>query len=199
MSQVAHSAGPPFDGSRVSLLYEVSRSFNELIEPERLIELVIARTREVLNAESSAILLLDEATQELFIPHIADMAPEVEQRLAAVRFPADRGIAGWVLQNGVAQVIPDVSKDERWYSSVDKQSGAVTHSLLCAPLRARRGTLGVIELRNKLAGAFTAEDLEFLNALAGSIAVAIENAHLFHTVKQSEARLREEVGVLNRE
>jgi Nif-specific regulatory protein len=199
MSRAAPGTAPPSEVSRLSLLFEVSRSFNELIELGQLIPRVIARTRELLNAESSAILLLDEDAQELFIPYSADVGPEVERRLATVRFPADRGIAGWVLQTGVAQVIPDVSTDERWYANVDKQSGMVTHSLLCAPLRARRGTLGVVELRNKLAGAFTTEDLEFLNALAGSIAVAIENARLFETVKQSEARLREEVGVLHRE
>src|SRR5262249_32652258 len=61
------------------------------------------------------------------------------------------------------------------------------------------GTLGVVELRNKLDGAFTSDDLEFLNALAGSIAVALENARLFQTVSQSEARLRDEVGVLHRQ
>src|SRR5437016_3673924 len=125
---------PEISRDRLNLLYEMSRSFSELIELDRLIPIVIAKLKDLLNAEGSAILLLDEDTQELFIPYSADVAPEVEQRLAAVRFPADRGIAGWVLQTGVAQVVPDVSKDERWYGNVDKQSGMVTHSLLCAPL-----------------------------------------------------------------
>jgi Nif-specific regulatory protein len=160
---------------------------------------VMVRTRDLLKAESSAILLLDEETQELFFPCSADVAREVEERFAAIRFPADRGIAGWVLQNGIAQLVPDVSRDERWYAQVDKQSGMTTHSLLCVPLRTRRGMLGVIELRNKVEGGFTTEDLTFLDALAGSIAVAIENARLHQVLRDAELRLREEVGVLNRE
>jgi len=185
--------------ARLSLLYEVSRSFSELIDLDQLISRVVMRTKELLDAESCAILLLDEERQELYFPYRADVAPEVEQRFAAVRFPADRGIAGWVLQNGVAQLIPDASKDGRWYAQVDEQSGMSTQSLLCAPLRTRRGTLGVVELRNRIGGSFSQDDLTFLDALASSIAVAIENARLYQRLKESEAKLRDEVVILQRE
>jgi transcriptional regulator with GAF, ATPase, and Fis domain len=185
--------------ARLTLLYELSRSFSELIELDQLISRVITRTKDLLGAESCAILLLDEERQELFFPYSSDVAPEVEQRFATVRFPADRGIAGWVLQHGMSQHIPDVSKDERWYANVDKQSGMSTHSLLCAPLRTQRGTLGVIELRNRIGGTFDEDDLQFLDALAANIAVALENARLYQTVKDSEAKLRDEVVILQRE
>ena len=190
---------PDERGERLSLLYRVSRSFSELIELDELIPFVVAKTKELLGAESSAVLLLDEESQELYFPYSADVAPQVEQRLAMVRFPADRGIAGWVLQHGVADLVADVSKDDRFYQQVDKQSGMVTQSLLCAPLRTRRGPLGVIELRNKMDGQFTREDLDFLDALAGTIAVAVDNARLYGRLKESEAKLREEVAVLHRD
>jgi Nif-specific regulatory protein len=188
-----------YELARLSLLYEVSRSFSEPIELEQIIGRVITKTKEVLNAESCAVLLLDEERQELFFPYSTDVAPEVEERFATVRFPADRGIAGWVLQHGLPQLVPDASKDERWYASVDKLSGMSTHALLCAPLRTRHGTLGVIELRNRLTGTFTDEDLRFLDALAGSIAVAIQHARLYETLRESEAKLRDEVVILQRE
>jgi Nif-specific regulatory protein len=187
------------DPARVTLLYDLSRSFSELIDLDQLIAYVIAKTKELLDAEGSAVLLLDEDKRELFFPYSADVGPEVEARFSAVRFPADKGIAGWVLQNARSQLVPDVSRDARWYSHVDKQSGMVTRSLLCAPLRTHHGPLGVIELRNKLEGEFTAEDLKFLDALAGSIAIAIENARLYRSLKESEARLRDEVVVLHRD
>ena len=190
---------PDHSPGRLALLYEIGRSFAELIELDDLIPFVIAKTKEALNAEGSAILLFDDHTQELYFPYSSDVAPEVEQRFSWIRFPADRGIAGWVLQHGTPQLVPDVSKDERWYGQVDKQSGMETVSLLCVPLRTRRAKLGVIELRNKTDGAFTQADLDFLNALAGSIAIAIENARLYRHLKQSEAKLRDEVLVLSRE
>src|SRR5262249_40027766 len=56
-----------------------------------------------------------------------------------------------------------------------------------------------IECVNKREGSFTQGDLIFLEALAGSIAVAIDNASLYQTLKMSEARLRDEVAILSRE
>jgi len=185
--------------TRLSLLYEVSRLFSELVTLDLLIPAVIAKTNDLLEAESTAILLLDEASNELYFPYVADVTPDVERRLSSVRFPADRGIAGWVVQNNRAQLVTDVSQDKRWYAQVDCESGMVTTSILCAPLRTSRGTIGVIELRNKVTGDFSAGDLHLLDALAGVVAVAIENARLYQQIKESEAQLRVEVGVLHRE
>jgi Nif-specific regulatory protein len=123
----------------------------------------------------------------------------IEKRFRAIRFPADKGIAGWVVQNAKATIVPDVTTDDRFYPEVDRLSGARTTSLLYAPLRTRRGVIGVIGLRNKRGGVFTEEDLGFLEVLSGGIAVAIENARLYSQVKASEGRLRTQVGVLQRD
>src|SRR3989454_7088233 len=98
-----------------SLLLELSRAFSALIDLEELLPTVIAKTQEVLQAASCALLLLDEERQELFFPVTSDVSPETEERLKAVRFPADRGVAGWVLQHGKPTLVPDVSRDERFY------------------------------------------------------------------------------------
>ena len=184
---------------RFSLLYDLTRALSELTDLDELVSYVTNRSKELLQAEGSAVLLHDEQRGELFFPYSADVAPDVEQRFAQIRFPADRGIAGWVLQHEEAQLVADVSRDGRFYNQVDVQSGMSTRSLLCAPLRTRRGTVGVIELRNKVNGTFTQDDLEFLCALANGIAVTIENARLYGRLKASEARLREEVAVLHRD
>jgi Nif-specific regulatory protein len=185
--------------ARFALLYEVSRSFSERLHLDELLPLIVAKTKELFGVESSAILLLDEERDELFFPYVSDVDAEVEQRFSRIRFAAGQGIAGWVVRHGEPQLVNDVSQDERWFSGVDRGSGMVTHSLLCAPLRTRRGVVGVIELRNKRSGEFCADDLSFLDALTGSIAVAIENARLYQTLKASEAHLRDEVVALNRE
>jgi Nif-specific regulatory protein len=187
------------DSERFSLLLDLCRAFSALMELDELIPFIIARTREVLQAENCAILLLDEKRQELVVPVTSDVNPEVEKRFQGLRFPADKGIAGWVLHEGKALLIPDVSQDTRWYTGVDKHTGAHTHDLLYAPLRTKHGIIGMIGLRNKQVGTFTNEDLHFLDALSGSMAIAIENARLYQHVRQSEARLQAEVAILHRE
>jgi Nif-specific regulatory protein len=180
-------------------LYELGRAFSELTELDELLPVVIAKSKELLGVESSAIMLHDPATDELYFPYVADVAPDVEQRMAAVRFPAAQGIAGWVLRHGTVQYVPDVSRDPRWYRHVDGQTGMTTHSLLSAPLRTRDGIIGVLALRNKLEGDFTAEDGELIEALAENIAVAIDNARRLGRAQQSAAQLRDEVDALQRQ
>ena len=184
---------------QLSLILELSRAFSSLIELDELLPTIIEKTQEVLNAESSAILLFDEEKQELFFPVTSDISAERAERLRTIRFPAAKGLAGWVLQHGMPALIPDVTQDERFYADIDSQTGAHTQGLLCSPLRTRHGTIGVLELRNKRIGTFTEADLTVLEALSGPVAIAIENAKLYQRVRQSEALLKEEVATLQKE
>src|SRR5262245_14122337 len=111
---------------RLSRLFDLSRAFTAHIELEELLPLVMSKTQEALEAENCSLLLLDENRQELFFPVTSDVRPEVGEQLKEVRFPADKGIAGWVLQHGEATLVPDVTGDARFYPEVDKQSGAQT-------------------------------------------------------------------------
>jgi transcriptional regulator with GAF, ATPase, and Fis domain len=166
---------------------------------DELLPFVISRTNDILQAESCALALLDEHSQELFFPVTTDLSPHIAEYLKRTHFPADQGIAGWVLKNEQAICVPDVSQDPRFLTAIDAQTGARTQQLLCVPLRTKRGTIGVIQLRNKRSGVFTETDLDFLEVLAGPIAVSIENARLYQQVCQSEASLKEEVALLRRE
>ncbi len=94
----------------------------------------------------------------------------------------------------------DAQHDPRLYHGVDLVTGITTHDLLAVPLITHQGTVGVIEAVNSRGPQpFSEDDLAFLEALAGSIAVAIENARLYAQVRESEANLRTRVGVLRRD
>ncbi len=183
------------DGSETThlrLLYDLGCAFAAQVKLDELSALVLRKCREVLGAEGAAILLLDPERHELYFPYVADADPEVTARLLSLRFPADRGIAGAVLRNGRPLKVDDVSNDPRFYGGIDRRTGLVTRNLLCAPLRSRQGTIGVVQVLNRRGDrSFSADDLAFLDALAGSIAVAIENARLY-------AQLTEQVAVLER-
>ncbi len=181
------------DTARLRLLYELGCAFAARVELNELVAEVIARCRAVLNAEGAAVLLLDPQRGELYFPYVADEDPEVAQRLFLLRFPADRGIAGAVLSSGVSLRIDDVASDPRFYGGVDKRSGLTTRNLLCAPLSSRLGPIGVIQVLNHQGGGFSDADLAFLDALAGSIAVAIENARMYAQLKQQVAELERAV------
>jgi serine phosphatase RsbU (regulator of sigma subunit) len=133
----------------------------------------------VLAAESASILLHDAERGELYFPYVAEVDVETEKELQDLRIPADRGIAGAVLRSGRALKIDDTANDPRFFSGVDRRTGGVTRNMLCAPLRSHQGPIGVIQVRNHKKGGFGEADLAFLDALGGSVAVAIENARMY--------------------
>ncbi|MBN1875597.1 MAG: GAF domain-containing protein [Anaerolineae bacterium] len=97
---------------------------------------------------------------------------------------ADQGIAGWVLQTGESTLVTDVANDPRFFAAVSQSIGFPVRSLLAVPLRARDTAIGVLEMVNKLQGNFSADDLALAEALAASIAIAIDNARLVDTLRE---------------
>jgi len=177
--------------NRLHLLYELNRRLTTLNDPAEFQIYITRRTREIFNAEGGSLLLLDPSRNEFYFPIASQSAGShvTPAQLAEIRFPADRGVAGWVLANDQAVWVPDVSKDPRFYSDVDKQTETRTHSILAAPLRTSSGNIGVIELVNPTLANFSKDDLEFFEALASDVAVSYEKAALLE-------RLRGEVGAL---
>ena len=190
----------PDDSHRFALIYELANAFAQRLDLDELIPFALQSCRELVGAEGVSILLLDADSNELYFPYVAEGDPEAARRLAKVRIPADHGVAGAVLQSGQAELIADARADERFYSAVDSKTGTSTGSLLAAPLITGEARLGVIEAVRRIgAPQFTAAELALLKLLAGSVAVALENANRFKQVKESENRLRVEVGALRRE
>ena len=96
----ASITGGSGDTAWLRKVYELGKAFAERLEFEDLIPFVLARCREVLNAEGVAVLFIDDQHNELYFPYVSEDNPEVAKRLTGLRFPADRGIAGAVLRSG---------------------------------------------------------------------------------------------------
>jgi GAF domain-containing protein len=170
-------------------LVEASVRLNSLLSLPELLTATMQAAADLMNAETSSILMLDEARKELTIAVATGRAGE---SVSEQRVPADQGIAGWVLKRGKAAIVNDVSKDKRFYAQIDHGSGFRTRSILAVPLTSRERAIGVVEVINKRGGAgFTARDEEAATALAAQAAVAIENARLYQKLADAlvESRL----------
>jgi GAF domain-containing protein len=183
---------------RLHLLYEVNRRLATFTELDELLRYATRRARELLNAEGCAILLLDEGRREFYFPVASQSESRkgAEARLGEIRFAADRGIAGWVLTHDEAALVPDVASDSRFYGEVDAKTDMRTRAVLCVPLRSRSGNIGVIEVINPIDGSFDNEDVEFLGAVAGDVAVAYEKAELYRQLHGEVIGLRQLCRVL---
>ena len=179
-------------GETLALLLEVSRSFHALTDVDALLPLIAEKLGVLLDAEACSVILYDAERHELYFQVSSDDRLESSARLKELRFPASEGISGWVLREGQSVLVPDVSREPRFYHAVDREVGTQSRSLICAPLRARSGILGVTQVINKRSGPFTEDDLALLNAVAGSIAVALENARLYDVLRREKEAIHQD-------
>jgi Nif-specific regulatory protein len=186
---------------RLRLLFELSRSFAAHTNLEDLVSHVITRCRETFDVKGGvAVLLLDPATDELYFPYAAAADPVHAERIKSVRIPARVGIAGTVMRTGRSELVPDAQQDPRYFHGVDRAIGFKTGAVLAAPLVTRAGTIGLIYVTEVYGGAvFSNDDLIFLESLAGSVALAIENAQMYGRLRASAEELRLQIGALRRD
>ncbi len=188
------------DGERFRLLYELGCAFVAKTDLAELVPFVIAKCREALNAESASVLLLDRERNEFYFPYVSDENAKVAGVLAQLRVPADRGIAGAALISGKPLIVADAQNDPRFYRNVDTETGAVTRNIIAVPLTSGRGIIGVLEVLNRRGGlSFDPDDVALLEAVSGSVTIAIENARLYEQLRSSEATLLTQVSVLRRD
>ena len=186
--------------ARFKLLYDLSCAFAARIELDELVPFVIQQCRNVLRAEGASVLLHDATRNQLFFPYAVGRDDEVTRQLQTLWFPADSGVAGRVLTSGIAVRVDDASRESSFLADIDRVTGVTTRSLIAAPLRGRQGCFGVLEVMNRAdGGRFDEDDLAFLEALGGCIAVALENAQLYAEARRSEELLRAEVVALRRD
>mgnify|MGYP001063549310 CR=1 FL=1 len=170
------------DLRELHLLYEIGQSLTVNLDLASLLNEIIRRVPEVVNAERCSIFMLDEQQHELVL-QLADEAHEL-------RMPADKGIAGWVLSHGLGQIVNDVEQDPRWYDVIGREVDFITRSILCVPMKFKDRIVGVMQLLNKRGGtSFTQRDMRLLTTLAAQAGIAIENARLYRSLKGERDRL----------
>ena len=149
---------------------------------DALIDFLAREAVRVMGADRSSIFLLDEERQELWSRVALGMGHR------EIRFPADRGVAGFVVKTGARLNVPEPYQDARFNQAVDRQTGYRTRSILCAPLRARSGRiLGALQVLNKVGGGpFAADDERALDEIAVRCGIAIENALLYEQLLDAE-------------
>jgi adenylate cyclase len=163
---------------KLSLLIAIAQELSRQPEVDRLLEKVVALTFQVMSVDRVAILMMGTAGQ--LVPRLTrsrnagdDAGP-----------PVPRSIANRAVAERMAVLIENAPDDSRFAGgSVFLQS---VKSALCAPFLSRDGeVLGLIYLDNQAAThSFNEEDLSFLTAFTGIVAVAIENSQLVERVRR---------------
>jgi signal transduction histidine kinase len=159
-------------GKRLHRLQALTDAALAHLDLEELLALLLVRVREMLEADTCAVLLLDERSNELVARAAVGIEEEVEQ---GVRIPLGRGFAGRVAAQKRPVVLDDVDHADV-LNPLLREKGI--KSLLGVPLLVRGDAIGVLHVGVLVHRLFTHDDVELLELVADRVAIAIERAQL---------------------
>ncbi|MCB9113151.1 MAG: GAF domain-containing protein [Anaerolineales bacterium] len=97
------------------------------------------------------------------------------------------GLAGWVVKNREAVLIGDLFDDPRWVRST--AAGQDHRSAIAVPMSVGEDAIGVLMVFHRAQSFFSSELLNLVTAIAGQVAVAINNARLYELIRDQAERL----------
>ena len=157
-------------GAMTRLIADVTQDFASSLNIDETLQNAIDRFITYLDAEAASIFLLDDATNLLVCRECVGPVDVMGLTLGPFQ-----GIVGKTVKENAAQIVRDVANDPDFAASVDRDTGFVTRSILCAPLTVRGNCIGALELINKRSGdgLFDARELR-ITRCADCDAIAID-------------------------
>jgi serine phosphatase RsbU (regulator of sigma subunit) len=168
----------------VHLIEQLSEQLTALLDFSAVGQSALEQARRLIHASHGSVLLMENA--EGGLRSIAAFGE------GAYVDPSSR-FAASVLERGIAEIVNDCAADPRAV-----ELGSTVSALLCAPLRAKQRTVGLIALADSTGAAYAAGDLKLLNTIALQTAAAIENSLLCAEMVDA-VRDREQLTALQKE
>jgi signal transduction histidine kinase len=176
-------AGLRGNADRLERLQAVTDAALAHLEVEELLRVLLPRIRDILGADTCAVLLLDEDTDELVARAAVGIEEEVE---SGVRIPVGGGFAGRVAAGKHPVVLDDVDEADV-LNPILREKGI--KSMLGVPLVVAGGVIGVLHVGTLYRRRFDADDVDLLQLAADRAAVALEHARLFEAERRARRRI----------
>jgi signal transduction histidine kinase len=146
---------------------EIGRALGGVTDLDRVLELVVKRSRALIDARAAQLALVDG--DELIVAAVAGQGVD---GVRGKRLPVEHSIAGAALKTGRAQRFRDVPDD----TFASRELGA--RSALVTPMMFRNRAIGFLSAFDRISGdgTFTEEDERLLQAFAASAATAVVTA-----------------------
>ncbi len=166
------------------ILSEVSAS----LDLDRALSRTLALLNEAVGAEQGTVMLLQADDNLLhYRAGYGYLTGKIPTEGQGFTLKIGEGLAGWVVEHRESVLVPDLHKDPRWV-----KSGSVsnTHrSSIATPLMVGEDVIGALMVFHRQPGFFGPERLNLVKAIAGQVAIAINNAHLYELIRDQAERL----------
>ncbi len=172
--------------AEISAMYEISQAVQTLPIGD-LLKKVTKTAAQVMDAEACSLMLKDPNKAELVIRASYGLSEKIVEE---ARVPYGKGVAGQVAQTGEPMLINDLGDDPRFAKGGVRPRPGIASSI-CVPLTDEEGGVqGVLSVRRRApALPFTEDDIKLFSVFAGQASLAISNAHLYASLKDSVQEL----------
>jgi signal transduction histidine kinase len=174
---------PLQDAERLRRLQLLTDAALAHLDLDSLLPALLERTRDVLEVDTCAVLLLDIETQDLVARAAVGLEEEVER---GVRVPIGRGFAGRVAATQQPVILDDVSTADV-VNPLLREKGLC--SMLGVPLLVHGETIGVLHVGSLTPRKFGTDDVALLQLVGDRAAIAIEHARLYQAERLARRRL----------
>ena len=170
-------------------LLRILTEASSTLDLDRALSRTLALLNDAIGAEQGSILMVNPEDNTIqyragygyLNPVIAESPPR------ATALKVGEGLAGWVIKHHEAVRVDDVRKDSRW---VKLPLSASSHrSVIASPLVVGEDVIGAILVFHRQVGFFTPEAMNLVQAIGNQVAVAINNAQLYHLIRDQAERL----------
>ncbi|MCP4426521.1 MAG: GAF domain-containing protein [Chloroflexi bacterium] len=170
-----------------AVVSDISHALTSTLNMGNIFQQLMDPIRRTLLVESISVGLIEPITGDILFVDI--LLGPLFKNLPPIRLKRGQGIAGWVADHREPVIINDVYTDKRFFSKIDRRSGFHTESMICIPLQVEDQVIGIVQAINKSGSDFNENDLRLLQAIAGPMAAAIENARLHDDVIAEKRRV----------
>lgn len=162
--------------NRLETLQDINQLLTGVFDEQAILRQILSKSLELVGADLGHIYLKDIHNNELILKAWQGIPDEYVEHTRKL----GQGLTGYVAVTGVAENIPDVSKESR-HTPIP---GVWINSKVAVPLRREEQIIGVLSVKSRFYHAFTNDDTSLLTALATQATIAIERARLNKHLQQ---------------
>jgi len=173
--------------SNMVALANISQMVNSSLEVDEVLRIAMDTVVKMINAERGFLMLRDGEDAMT----IRTARNWEQESISSKESSTSRTVISRVIESGEGILTTDAQEDPRFGA----QESIIAHnmrSILCVPLKVKNDLIGVIYADNRIrSGIFTEASRNVLTSFANQVAIAIENARLFTSLRHTLAEVTE--------
>lgn len=162
----------------LSALYAVAGISAQFVDMNALLYQSMRKLREIFAFTAARVYVVDKLTGEIRLAATDGLAGNA---IVPRSYRSGEGLIGFVIRQGESLAFEDMQEDPEYQHLATRKTmlNAGFRASLFIPLKVRGETLGVMNLLNQETRAFSATDIQLINAIAYHLGIAVGNANLF--------------------